>query len=336
MLSFRISLATAALAAFAFAGSSTAAVSAEVWRMAHKMPAESIEGQIFQAVADRIAAKTDGKLTVQVYPAEQLGKDEAILEQLQLGTVHIYPEGSTYLQKWVPEIAFTGSPFLFESREHWSAFQGSDLVKGWMTKVEAEAGVTVIGDPTKMVRGPYRVMVTSKPVTTLDDIAGLKLRMHPDELAAAAWRHLGAEVRTLAWTETYESIGRGIVEAVNSPIALVESMRFYEVAPHIVRHDEYPQGLAFMTNARAWNGLDETTRAQILEAYDEVAAEFAAKTDATANESLARMAEKGVTFTVMDTGPVVAKMAEFYTGMNVAGTLPEGLLDAINATRPSN
>jgi TRAP-type transport system periplasmic protein len=78
--------------------------------------------------------------------------------------------------------------------------------------------------------------------------------MHPDELAAAAWRHLGAEVRTLAWTEVYESIGRGIVEAVNSPVALVEPMRFYEVAPHIVRHDEYPQGLAFMTNARCGTG----------------------------------------------------------------------------------
>ena len=333
MMNFRVGLTTAAVAAFTLV---CGAASAETWRMAHKMPAESIEGQIFQAVADRIAEKTEGKITVQVFPAEQLGKDDAILEQLQLGTVHIYPEGSGYLQKWVPEIAFTGAPFLFDSREHWSAFQQSDLVRGWMDKVEAEAGVTVIGDPTKMVRGPYRVMVTKKPVESLDDVAGLKLRMHPDELAAAAWRHLGAEVRTLAWTETYESIGRGIVEAVNSPVALVESMRFYEVAPHIVRHDEYPQGLAFMANATAWNGLDETTRAQIIEAYDEVAAEFAAKTDATATESLERMAAKGVTYSVIDTAPFVARMAEFYAAMDAEGTLPAGLMDAIIATRLSN
>ncbi len=333
MNSVTITLAATSFAAFALASS---AVSADVWRMAHKMPPASIEGEIFQAVADRIAVKTEGKITVQVYPAEQLGKDDAILEQLQLGTVHIYPEGSSYLQKWVPEIAFTGAPFLFESRDHWSRFQNSELVRGWLAKVEAEAGVTVIGDPTKMVRGPYRVLVTAKPVSTLADIAGLKLRMHPDELAAAAWRHLGAEVRTLAWTETYESIGRGIVEAVNSPIALVESMRFYEVAPHIVRHDEYPQGLAFMANAATWNALDDATRAQIIEAYDEVAAEFAVKTDTVANESLARMAAKSVSFTVMDTGPVVAKMAEFYGEMDAKGTLPEGLINAINATRPSN
>lgn len=332
-MNYRMQLAVTTFSVFVLVGG---AADAETWRMAHKMPAESIEGQIFQAVADRIAEKTGGNLTVQVFPAEQLGKDDAILEQLQLGTVHIYPEGSAYLQKWVPEIAFTGAPFLFENRTHWAAFQQTDLVKGWMEKVESEAGITVIGDPTEMVRGPYRVMVTARPVNTLEDLAGIKLRMHPDELAAAAWRHLGAEVRTLAWTETYESIGRGIVEAVNSPVALVESMRFYEVAPHIVRHDEYPQGLAFMANAAAWNGLDEGTRAQVLEAYNEVAAEFAAKTDATANESLARMAEKGVTFTVMDTAPLVERMAEMYSEMNASGTLPAGLLAAIDATRPSN
>lgn len=306
---------------------------AETWRMAHKMPAESIEGQIFQAVADRIGEKTGGAITVEVYPSEQLGKDDAILEQLQLGTVHIYPEGSAYLQKWVPEVQFTNAPFLFEDRDHWGRFMATDLVKGWMDKIEAEAGITVIGDSTKMVRGPYRVMVATKPIATLDDMAGLKLRLHPDELAAAAWRHLGTEVRTLAWTEVYESIGRGIVEAVNSPVALVETMRFHEVAPHIIRHDEYPQGLAFMANAAAWNGLDDATRAKIIEAYDEVAAEFAAKTDAEADASLERMKAAGVSVTVMDTAPVVARMAEMYAQMDAEGKLPAGFMDAVNATR---
>jgi len=62
---------------------------ADTWRMAHKQTAESVEGKMFQAFADRISEKTDGEITVEVYPSEQLGKDDAILEQLQLGTVHL-------------------------------------------------------------------------------------------------------------------------------------------------------------------------------------------------------------------------------------------------------
>jgi TRAP-type C4-dicarboxylate transport system substrate-binding protein len=325
---------TSILAAAALALSSlVSAASAETWRMAHKMPADSVEGKIFQAVADRIAEKTGGDITVEVYPNEQLGKDDAILEQLQLGTVHIYPEGSAYLQKWVPEMQFVSAPFLFNDREHWSRFMASDLVTGWHETIENEHGIAVIGDSTKMVRGPYRVMVATKPVETLDDISGIRLRLHPDELAAAAWRHLGAEVRTLGWTEVYESLGRGIVESVNSPIALVEPMRFYEVAPYVMRHDEYPQGLAFMANAASWNGLDEETRAQVLEAYNEVAAESAAETDAVANESIEQMKAEGVTFSQIDTGPFVERMAELYGQMDDAGELPTGFLDAVNATR---
>jgi len=308
---------------------------ADTWRMAHKQTAESVEGKMFQAFADRISEKTDGEITVEVYPSEQLGKDDAILEQLQLGTVHLYPERGAYLSKWVPDITFMSAPFLFEDREHWARFMGSDLVTGWIEQIEAEAGITVIGDQTKMVRGPYRVMVSAKPVDGLEDIEGLKLRMHPDELAAAAWRHLGAEVRTLGWTEVYESIGRGIVEAVNSPIALVESMRFQEVAPNIIRHNEYPQGIAMMANAQVWNELDEATQAQIIAAYDEVASEFAPMTAAIADEAIERMKEGGVTYQEIDTSLIVATMSEFYAEMDAKGELPEGFIDTVRATQES-
>lgn len=323
------------LAALAALSMSASEALAEVWRMSHKQTAESVEGRMFQAFADRINEKTNGRITVQVYPSEQLGRDDAILEQLQLGTVHLYPEGGGYLSRWVPDIEFMSAPFVFEDREHWSRFVQGDLMKDWLASIEEQAGIVVIGDQTKMVRGPYRVMVTSRPVAGLDDIANLRLRMHPNELAAAAWRHLGAEVRTLAWTETYESIGRGIVEAVNSPIALVESMRFQEVAPHIVRHDEYPQGIAMMASARAWNRLDDATRQQILDAYDEVAAEFEPVTSAIAEESIARMTASGVTYDEIDTSAIVARMAEFYAALDARGALPAGFRDAVEATRVS-
>lgn len=324
------SFAAAALAAF---GLSVTGASAETWRMAHKMPADSIEGELFQMFADKIEEKTEGAITVQVFPNEQLGKDDVVLEQLQIGAVHIYPEGSSYLQKWVPDVKLVSAPFLFDDREHWQRFMETDLVRGWFEKIEEEGGVALIGDPTSFVRGPYRVMVTSDPWRTLEEMQGVELRLHPDELAARAWRHLGAEVRTLAWTEVYEAIGRGIVEAVNSPIALVEPMRFYEVAPNVIRHDEYPQGMAFMTNARMWNELDAQRRAQVLEAFDEVTAESAVRMEAAANAAIERMKEEGVSFSAPDTSALVERMGELYREMDANGELPDGFLDAVEATR---
>ncbi len=331
----RVSALSVAAAVLIGVGAATPA-SAETWRMAHKMPAESIEGQLFQLFADLIEENTEGEITVQVFPNEQLGNDDVVLEQLQIGTIHIYPEGSSYLQKWVPEVRLVSAPFLFDDREHWQRFMDSDLVQGWFDSIESEAGVTLIGDPTSFVRGPYRVMVTNDPWSSLDEMQDIKLRLHPDELAADAWRHLGAEVRTLAWTEVYESIGRGIVEAVNSPIALVEPMRFYEVAPHVIRHNEYPQGMAFMTNAEMWNGLDDETRAQVEAAFEEMAAESVARMTAAADEAIARMTEDGVTFSAPDTAAFVARMQEMYAEMDAEGELPDGFLAAVEATRAAN
>jgi TRAP-type C4-dicarboxylate transport system substrate-binding protein len=297
------------------------------------MPADSVEGELFQMFADLVAEKTDGDITVNVFPSEQLGQDDTILEQLQFGTVHLYLEGFTYLQKWVDDVKWSSAPFLFDDREHYARFMQSDVVEGWLEQIEEEANITVIGDVAAFVRGPYRVMVSERDWETLEEMQGIRIRMHPDELAANAWTHLGAEVRTLGWTEVYEAIDRGIVEAVNSPMALVEAMRFYEVAPHIVRHDEYPQGMTFMVNSDAWNSLSEENRQAIIEAHEETAAASVARTDAIVEESLERMQQEGVEYTEIDTTAFVERMRSFYDEAAESGEMPADFLEAVNATR---
>jgi TRAP-type C4-dicarboxylate transport system substrate-binding protein len=329
------SIALAAIAGFVVVAGLAAAPSAEemTWRFASKMPVDSPEGKVFQRFADLAEKYSGGSLKVVVYPNEQLGKTDAVMEQMKLGTVHLYGEGSAYLRKWVPEIEWISAAFMFDDREHWVRFMNSDLVKGWFDEASNKAGIMVLGDPTGIQRGPYRVMVTKRDVRTFDDISGLKLRMHPSKTAVATWNHLGADVKTLAWTDVYQSIDKAIVEAVNSPIALVESMRFYEVAPHVVRHDEYYQSIGFMTNRKAYEALSDAQRAALLKAYDEAGAYSFEVMEQTANESIERMKAKGVTFIDVDRAPFVKSMGAFYDKLQSEGKLPAGFLEAVAATR---
>ncbi|MEZ5825560.1 MAG: TRAP transporter substrate-binding protein [Geminicoccaceae bacterium] len=319
------------LGAGLFAASTVQA--AETWRMASKMPPDSPEGLVFQYFADKVAEHSGGELTVKVFPNEQLGKTDAVMEQLGLGTVHLYAEGSTYMDKWVEDISWVSAAFLFDDRDHWVRFCNSDLVRGWYEKASEEAGVALLGDPTAILRGPYRVMVTNKDVQSFGDIAGLKLRMHPDKLAHAIWTHLGAEVKTLAWTDVYQAIDKGIVDAVNSPIALVESMRFHEVGPHVIRHDEYYQAIGFMMNREAYEGLSDANREALLKAYDDAGAYSFEVMGQSADESIARMTEEGVSFVDIDRAPFVESMAGFYKDLEEKGELPQGFLKAVEETR---
>ena len=303
------------------------------WRMAHKMPPDSSEGKVFQRFADLVEEYSGGEMKLKMYPNEQLGKTNAVMEQLKLGTVHMYAEGSTYMKKWMKDITWMSAAFLFDDREHWVRFMNTDMVKGWFAKAAEDAGVIQLGDPTAILRGPYRVMVTTRDVRSFDDIKGLKLRMHPNQTAIETWTTIGADVKTLAWTDVYQAIDKGIVEAVNSPIALVEDMRFYEVGPHVIRHDEYYQSIGFMVNQAAYEELPDSLKDAINRAYA-AAGEYSHEVmGASAEASIARMKENGVTFVDVDRAPFVQVMSEYYRSKEAAGELPDGFLETVEATR---
>lgn len=324
----KITLASALLVALG-----SVAQAATTWRMATKMPVDSPEGQVFQKFADLTDTYTNGELKITVYPNEQLGKEDAVLEQLQAGIINIYAEGFGYMRKWAPELSWTSPAFMFDSYDHWVRFMDSDLVRGWFAKAAEQSGVGPLGNPTAVLRGPFRVIVSNRQIDGLDNVQGLKLRMHADQLAIASWSHLGAEVITLPWTDVYQSIQKDIVQAVNSPMALVQSMRFNEVAPHITRHDEYWQSIGFMMNIAAYEALDEATRAGLLKAYNEAGAYSRDIMGKVAEDSIGQMTAKGATYTVADTGPFVERMKSFYATMAAEGKLPDGFLDAVEATR---
>lgn len=303
------------------------------WRMATKQPADGPEGKVFQFFADQVAKHSGGKITVTVYPNEQLGKEAAVLEQLKIGTLHIYAEGSVFLQKWVPDIRWSNAPFLFEDRDHWVRFVNSPMVKEWFEKAKKEAGIGILGDLTSVLRGPYRVMLSSKAIKTVDDVQGIKMRMANDKTGVEVWQHLGSEVRVLGWAESYEAISRGLVNAVTSPIALVESMKFQEVAPHITRTDEYYQSIAFMMNQKAYDTLPKENQEALVKAFNEAAAYSEKLMGQETVESIVRMKAKGVTYTEPDLKPWTAKMLAFYKDREAKGELPKGFLETVAQTK---
>jgi TRAP-type C4-dicarboxylate transport system substrate-binding protein len=333
-MTIRTKLTLATAMALALGGTAQAETT---WRMATKMPVDSPEGKVFERFSELTEEYTDGELIIDVYPNEQLGKEDAVLEQLQANIIQIYAEGFGYMKKWEPALAWTSAAFAFDDFDHWQRFMESDIVTGWFDSAAEQSGVRPLGNPTRILRGPFRVMVSNTPVESFEDVEGIKLRMHENKQAIQTWDHLGADVTTLPWTEVYQGISKGIVEAVNSPIALVQSMRFNEVAPYIARHDEYWQSVGFMVNEQALADLSDETRDGLMQAYEEAGDYSQDLMFEVADESIAEMEEAGVTYTVLDTAPFVESMRGFYEDMASSGELPEGFLEAVEETRaPSN
>ena len=110
-------------------------------------------------------------------------------------------------------------------------------------------------------------------------------------------------------------------------------MRFYEVAPHIIKHDEYYQSIGFMVHQPSYDKLPSDLKSAVDKAYAEAGNYSFTVMGAAADESLARMKSKGVTFGSVDRSPFVKIMADFYAQKQQAGELPEGFLAAVEATK---
>lgn len=308
---------------------------AETWRLSSMMTPDSFEGLAYQRFADLVKEYSDGDLDIRIYPNEQIGSMDAVVEQLSAGVIQLAPSAVSFLSRWEPGITYAGAPFMFDSYDHWSNFIRGPLFQGWLTKARDTAGIGVLGDIPAFPRGSSRTLLSKTPLNTAADIKGLRVRQFDNKLVIAVWENLGAEVRVLPWGEVYDGINRGIVDAVTSPAELIESTRFYEVAPNIVRTNEYPQAVAFMMNQAAFDALPKKDQDALLKAHAE-ASKFAADAVADGTSTLVSDLESkpGVVFNAsFDTSELVSKTAALYAKMQAAGELPEGLLEAVEAAR---
>jgi tripartite ATP-independent transporter DctP family solute receptor len=303
------------------------------WKLAHKMSPDSIEGKAYQLFADQVAKLSNGKMKVTVYHSEQLGAVGASLDMVRKGTLQMYIEGIGYAHPFVPQLYYCSIPFVYRDRAHMLKFMKSDMVKKWQEELTKKSGLDILGEYGPFVRGPYRVLVSKRPILTLADLKGLKLRMYKNEMVMNLWKELGANITYIAWTEVYDGLKRGLIEAVTSPIALVESMHFQEVAKYLLHNDEYPASIAFFVNHTAYQKLPNDLKSVLLKAYEASCKYSQEMTEKAAEESIEKMIKKDkITFirAPMDdwwakAGPILKK----WESERKYGLTP-GVLDYIN------
>lgn len=179
-------------------------------------------------MAKKAAEKSEGKLTIDVYPSEQLGNEKEMLEQLQMGSVAMTKVSSSVLESFVDEMRVFALPYLFRDDSHkWKVFNGpigkqllaAGESKGLKGLVYYDAGA----------RSFYTV---DRPIKHPDDLDGLKIRTQQSPMAMKLIKSLGGSATPISWGELYTSLQQGVVDgAENNPPSLFTA-RHYEVCKH--------------------------------------------------------------------------------------------------------
>jgi tripartite ATP-independent transporter DctP family solute receptor len=124
---------------------------------------------------------------------------------------------------------FIDAPFLFSNLSHWNKVLDGDVLKPVADEIAEKADVMLIG----YAGGGIRNIFVNKPVGSLAEIKGLKVRVQGAPIWSRTFQAAGMAPTVIAYNEVYNAIQNGVIAAGENEAAGVESMKFFEVAPHL-------------------------------------------------------------------------------------------------------
>jgi TRAP-type C4-dicarboxylate transport system substrate-binding protein len=273
-----------------------------------------------------------GEIKIAIHLQDALGKPTQSLEMLQLGALDIYSGALEYYSPIVgSEINAISLPYFLKDQEHLRAYLKSAAFKPAEEKLLAK-GIRILSTEWNADRGPYRVLLSSKPVLNVDDLSGLKVRMFPNDVYVRSWKQLGTVPIQVAWGETYLGIRQGVVNAVTAPLSLVRSMKFMEVAPYLIEIKEYPQTWPMTISDRAWKRLSPAEQELLVKSANEAGKIYAQTTmDRAQSDVDAMIRDNNAVVIRLNTAPFRAKLQPLYGELIKEGVVSQALFDQVNA-----
>lgn len=179
-------------------------------------------------LADDVAACTSGEIKIDVFPNNQLGNEKEMIEGVLLGTIDITSPSNAVLTNFVPQLAVFDLPFLFRDRDHLYKVMDGEVGDELGESVNA-AGFHLLGFFEAGIR---HIMTASKPINSIEDMQGLKIRTMQNPIHVASFNAFGANATPLAYGELYGALESGVVDGAEAANSNYEAKKFYEVAPN--------------------------------------------------------------------------------------------------------
>ena len=211
--------------------------------------------------AKELSRLTDGRIEVEVYPNESLGKEIDLINGMQLGTVDMTITGES-LQNWAPMAALLAVPYAYKSIEHMDEVATGETGEKIKQQIVEKVQIRPIAH---FARGP-RNLTSKRPIKSPDDLKGLKMRVPNVPLFVDVWKALGANPGPMAFSEVFTSLQNGTIESQENPLALIRSANFNEVQSH-VNMTEHVRSWIYLTIAEStWNKLSDEDKDAVMQA----------------------------------------------------------------------
>lgn len=280
-----------------------------VIKMGHSQVTTHPVHQAMVFLGKRLEEKSGGKIRVKVYPNQQLGTERELLELLQIGSLGMTKVSAATLEAFSPEISVLGLPYLFRDDAHMNQVLEGQIGKELLLSADKFwlRGLCFYD------AGKRSFYSKTKPISSPEDLAGLKIRVQESKMAINMVRAMGGAPTPVAYGELYTALQQGIVDAAeNNPPSFYNS-RHYEVCKFysIDEHTALPD--VVLVSTKVWKELSPEEQIWLQEAANESAKYQAELWKEAVAEALREVQKAGVEISYPSKTPFFEKVGDVYS-----------------------
>ncbi|MCG6893733.1 MAG: TRAP transporter substrate-binding protein [Desulfobacteraceae bacterium] len=302
------------LAIMAVVGLSTASEAKMALKLGHYANAEHAGNQAAKMFADGVSSRTNGEITVEIYPNNELGNPPEVLEQNVLGVIDMSLPTQGQLAKYSKKFGCVMLPFAYEGYDHaYKVLDGPFI--DWAHKDLEDAGLVFLAN----WEWGFRNLTNSvRPINTPDDVKGLKIRTPPELSNQSAMEALGATVQTIQFSELPMALKQGVVDGQENPVSVIYAFKIYETQKYLAMTGHTYNSMVHVMSKKTWDKLTPEQQ-QIVKEESKKAGDFMRQTlrDAEADQ-IKKLEALGMEVTWPDVAAFKAKMGPAYERMKAS------------------
>ena len=202
-------------------------VTAQTLRFGHANSPGEVANDMFNELAERVGKRTNGAVTVRVFPSEQLGKEADLVQQVKTGALDMSAPSMAVMSALVPAMEMASGPFLWKDwKEAETVLRGPAFEPLW-NELRDKHNIMPL---TKIFYWGWRNFTfTDRDVKKPEDMAGLKIRVPESPIWVEMVRAFGAAPTPIPFGEVYTALQQKTVDGQENPIPTIFSRKFYEV-----------------------------------------------------------------------------------------------------------
>lgn len=223
-----------------------------VLKLGHTLPDNHAVGLGALRFKQLVEQRTNGAITVQVFPNNILGGEPEMFQQEKQGSIQAVISGAGTLGNLEPDIAVLEAPYLWKDFTSEKKVLTGPMLAHFQREFTDRQGMRILSMAWYYGRREFN---PTKPVRKPEDAAGMKIRTPPSPVNLLGGRVLGGNPVPMNFPQVYLAIKTGTIDAEENPLATIMTSKMYEVAKYVVLTHHIQQSQVFTINQKFWSSL---------------------------------------------------------------------------------